>query len=92
MPFLWDAETLRKGLNFTLVTDFGDLDVLGEVAGGDTYATLLGESRPVQVFGVECACLNLEAVIRTKRAAGRRKDFDAIAELEALLEERERQD
>jgi hypothetical protein len=33
LPFLWDSETLRRGLNFTLSTDWGDLDLLGEVAG-----------------------------------------------------------
>src|SRR5580693_7594428 len=32
LPFLWDAETLRRGLNFTLDTDIGSLDLLGEVA------------------------------------------------------------
>lgn len=32
-PFLLDAETLRKGLNFTFITDVGDLDLLGEVRG-----------------------------------------------------------
>ena len=30
----------------------------------------------------------IECVIRAKRAAGRPKDLDALAELEALLEER----
>jgi len=34
--------------------------------------------------------VGLEALIRAKRAAGRPKDFEAIAELEALLVERER--
>jgi|ERR1043166_2970781 hypothetical protein len=33
LPFLWDERTIRNGLNFTLTTDFGDLDLLGEVAG-----------------------------------------------------------
>jgi hypothetical protein len=32
----------------------------------------------------------LPGLIRVKRAAGRPKDLEAIAELEALLEERER--
>ena len=31
VPFLLDAETLRKGLNFTFITDIGSLDLLGEV-------------------------------------------------------------
>lgn len=37
LPFLWDAQTLRSGLNFTLKTDLGDLDVLGEVTGIGGY-------------------------------------------------------
>ena len=31
LPFRLDAATLRSGLNFTLTTDVGDLDILGEV-------------------------------------------------------------
>lgn len=89
MPFLWDAETLRRGLNFTLTTDVGDLDLLGEVAGGGTYDDLLPHSEIVPLFGLPCRCLDLTTLIATKYAAGRPKDFEAIAELQALLEERE---
>jgi hypothetical protein len=32
-------------------------------------------------------CINLPTLIKLKRAAGRLKDLEAIAELEALLEE-----
>jgi len=39
---------------------------------------------------LECRCLDLPALIRAKRAAGRPKDHEAIAELEAWLEERDR--
>jgi hypothetical protein len=35
-------------------------------------------------------CLDLDRLIEVKRAAGRPKDFEAIAELEAIREERER--
>jgi hypothetical protein len=35
LPFRWDERTIQAGLNFTLTTDLGDLDLLGEVAGGD---------------------------------------------------------
>jgi hypothetical protein len=41
LPFRWDPETIRRGLNFTLTTSAGPLDVLGEIAGGGTYETLL---------------------------------------------------
>src|SRR5262249_6347018 len=37
LPFLWDAETIRRGLNFTLSTDLGDVDLLGDVAGIGAY-------------------------------------------------------
>ncbi len=33
IPFLLDAETLRRGLNFTFSTNIGSLDLLGEVRG-----------------------------------------------------------
>src|SRR5688572_13587173 len=29
LPFRWDVDTIRRGLNFTLTTAFGDLDALG---------------------------------------------------------------
>ena len=88
LPFRWDADTLRRGLNFTLTTSLGDLDLLGEVTGGGNFEALLPHSSPVQAFGIECLCLNLDKLIQVKRAAGRPKDLEAIAELEALREER----
>ncbi len=88
LPFLWDEETIRRGLNFTLTTDLGDLDLLGEIAGGGVYENLLPDSRPVAAFGIEFSCLLLERLIQVKRAAGRPKDLEAISELEALRGER----
>lgn len=92
LPFRWDEATIRRGLNFTLTTDLGDLDLLGEIVGGGTYEDLLPDSAIIQVFGIECRCLGLARLIHVKRAAGRPKDLEAIAELEALLEERRRPD
>jgi len=88
LPFRWDERTLHRGLNFTLTTSIGDLDLLGEVTGGGNFEALLPHSSPVQAFGIECLCLNLDKLIQVKRAAGRPKDLEAIAELEALREER----
>jgi len=34
LPFFFDVQTLGQGLNFTLTTSVGDLDLLGEVTGG----------------------------------------------------------
>jgi hypothetical protein len=87
LPFRWDAETIERGLNFTLATSAGPLDVLGEITGGGTYETLIPHSRKLSVFGIECYCLGLDRLIQAKRDAGRPKDLEVIAELEALREE-----
>jgi hypothetical protein len=92
LPFRWDERTIQAGLNFTLITDLGDLDLLGEVAGGGTYEQLLPFTEELSAFGVSCRVVTLERLIQLKRAAGRSKDLEAIAELQALLEERRKKD
>ena len=88
LPFRFDLETVHRGLNFTLTTSLGDLDLLGEIAGGGRFEELEQRTVVADIFGSKCLCLGLPALIMTKRAAGRVKDLDAIAELEALLEEK----
>lgn len=90
LPFRFDSETVMRGLNFTLRTSAGDLDLLGEASGGGTYGALLPESEERIVFGRTCRFVNLDTLIRLKRAAGRPKDLERIAELEALRSERGR--
>lgn len=87
LPFSWSEETIKKGLNFTLITNLGALDLLGEITGGGTYEDILPQSLKLQLHGTECFCLRLDSLIKVKRAAGRPKDFEAIAELEAIREE-----
>lgn len=89
LPFRFDEATIAHGLNFTLTTSLGALDVLGEVVGGGSYDDLTSHSVRIVAFGVECLCLDLNTLIRVKRAAGRPKDFEAIAELEVLREEKD---
>lgn len=88
LPFRWDQESIRRGLNFTLTTDLGDLDLLGEITGGGGYEELLPHSVVIRAFGIECRCLDLPHLIHVKRAAGRPRDLEAIAELEAILHEK----
>jgi hypothetical protein len=90
LPFRWDVATIRRGLNFTLTTSLGDLDLLGEIAGGGGYDALLPHTAALAVFSGQFRFLNLDKLIQVKRAAGRPKDLEAIAELEAILEERNR--
>ena len=90
LPFVLDAATLARGLNFTLTTTLGDLDLLGEVTGGGGYEDLHPHTRRIRVFDTEVAVVTLPQLIRLKRAAGRPRDLAALAELEALLEEQGR--
>jgi hypothetical protein len=92
LPFRFDPTTIEHGLNFTLTTTLGDLDLLGEMVGGGTYEQVEPHTVKLSVFGRDVLVLDLVALIRAKRAAGRPKDLEATAELEALLAERARQE
>lgn len=72
------------GLNFTLRTDLGDLDLIGEVPGVGAYEQVRRASVRLPLFGVECTVLSLDGLIAAKRAAGRAKDMLMLPELEAL--------
>ena len=90
LPFRLDVATLERGLNFTLTTSAGDLDVLGEIAGGGSYEQLVAHSATLRVFNLDVMVVTLPRLIHLKRAAGRPKDLEAIAELELLQAEQER--
>jgi hypothetical protein len=83
LPFEWSQATLAAGLNFTLTTTLGSIDLHGEIVGGGRYEDLLPHTITIEIL------LDLPWLIRVKRAAGRPKDLEVIAELEALAEERE---
>lgn len=86
LPFVWGEQTLRSGTNFTLTTDLGDIDLLGEVAGVGDYQAAFAASVIVPLYDMECRVLTLDALISSKRAANRTKDLLALPELEALRE------
>jgi predicted nucleotidyltransferase len=90
LPFVWDERTVTAGLNFTLVTSLGDVDLLGEVAGGGAYEQLLPFAAEAEAFEAKFFCVGLDRLIQLKRAAGRPRDLEQIAELQALLEERKK--
>ncbi len=87
LPFDWSAQTIEKGLNFTLITNLGALDLLGEIVGGGGYEQLSLDTITIEVAGVSCQCISLERLIQVKRAAGRLKDLEAVAELQQILSE-----
>jgi len=90
LPFRFDAATIKRGLNFTLMTDLGALDFLGEVAGLGGYDEVKKNSELMTIFGMEFQILSLEGLIRAKKAAGRRRDLEVLPELEGLLDLRKK--
>lgn len=88
LPFRFDLETIRSGLNFKLSTRSGAIDLLGEISGGGNFDNLRPSCLVLELFGLEIPCLSLDQLISTKRAGGRPRDLETIAELEALREEK----
>ncbi len=84
LPFQLDFKTLHNGLNFTLQTDAGPLDLLGEVIAVGEYPASLQESEEYEIYGFNCKVLSLDALIRNKKSIGRNKDLSGLVELEAL--------
>ena len=89
LPFTLDVRALRHGLNFTLSTDTGYLDLFGEIPGVGGYTEVLANSEEMTIYGRPRPVITLEALIRAKRTAGRPKDLQVLSELETLLESKE---
>jgi hypothetical protein len=88
LPFRLDARTLRSGLNFTLSTDVGDVDLFGEVTGVGSYAEVARGAVDLELYAHSVRVASLEVLERAKRAGGRAKD---LLDLEAIREIRQRQ-
>ena len=86
VPFLLDADSLRRGLNFTFSTDVGSLDLLGEVAGVGLYEDVVSGAIMYELFGYLFPVIDIEKLILAKRTAGRPKDMITLPELEAIRE------
>jgi hypothetical protein len=89
LPFRLDVPTLRAGPNFTLSTDLGDLNLLGEISGLGDYAKVFAQSQESTMFGMQVRILSLDGLIAAKKAAGRNKDQGHLLELEELKKLRE---
>lgn len=87
LPFRFDEHTVHAGLNFTLISDAGAIDLLGEMTGVGTFDDLTERTTEVLLFGGTYRCIDLDTLITAKRAAGRPKDLEVIAELETIRAE-----
>jgi hypothetical protein len=89
LPFRWDVPTIQAGLNFTLTTDLGDLDLLGEISGIGGYDQAVLQSEERKIYDLAIRILTLDGLIAAKKAAGRAKDVGHILELEELKKMRD---
>lgn len=90
LPFKFDVETLKRGLNFTFTTTAGPIDLLGELSGIGSYEAVYARANTAMMFEGTYLFIDLEGLIASKKAAGRPKDLETIAELETIREERQR--
>lgn len=74
-----------RGLkNLYLDTDIGQLDCLGAIEGVGAFEVVKQQSLEVVLDAGSCRILNLDALIRAKKAMNRAKDREAVVQLEAI--------
>ena len=77
-------ETCRQFKNLYLDTDIGQLDCLSFIDGLGDYEKVKQASELIKVEDVQLRVLNLDALIKAKKAMNRPRDKDALLQLEAI--------
>jgi hypothetical protein len=77
--------------NLYLDTDLGKLDCLSEVKGVGNFDEVKKQSVVAHFAYGEFRFLNLDALIKAKKAVGRERDLDAVRRLTAIKETKEQQ-
>jgi hypothetical protein len=84
VPFIPDDRTLTRVEVLTLETRLGSLDLLAAPPGAPPFRELRSRAVPIDVGGRSVRIASLDDLIAMKRAAGRGRDLDDIAALEAI--------
>lgn len=88
VPFILDAEILRRGDSFTFTTAWGSLDILGTPSGTNGFSALKANAHLMDMgFGLQVWVCSLDDLMRMKAAAGRDKDLIELHVLGALRDE-----
>jgi hypothetical protein len=90
LPLQVDSRTLANGSNFTFETDFGDFDILADIAGARSYQELREASRPAEIDGLAVRIVSIDDLIAMKRAANRPKDRNMLEEYIVIADEQRR--
>jgi len=81
-------EDIMAGGHLLLMTRAGPMDVLGFIGDNERYEDLIHESSDVSMTVGSFRVLNLEELVRQKKAANRPKDQAVLTLLEELLHRR----
>lgn len=86
LPFACEAETLREARVWNLITDAGRVDLAFRPAGTSGYADLARDAVTIDIGPTPVRVAALADVIRSKEAAGRERDRQALPTLRRLQE------
>lgn len=88
IPFLLDAETLRRGAHFTFETPYGSFDILDRPDGSPPYAELKAAAGDAIEFeGEHIHVASIDDLIAMKEASDRSKDKRMALEYRVLADE-----
>ena len=90
--FPLDGKTLASGPTWKFLTDQGELDVALDPDGTQGYKDLRRGAIEARAHGLTILVASLEDVIRSKEAADRQRDRDALPELRRTLELKRRRE
>lgn len=87
-PFAGDSRTLAHSTALAFDTRFGPLDIRHRITGVGDHGDCVPRSVPRRLGGRQVLVLDLPALIMARRAAGRPRDRQRLAELERLAAHR----
>ncbi len=90
VPFVPDADALRRAQMLTLTTTQGELDLLVAPSGAEDYPGLRRRADRIEVAGARVLVASVEDLLAMKRAAGRPQDLLDVEALEAVRRRRSR--
>lgn len=85
-PMSGNPEDYLGYKNLSLVTDWGQLDILSEITGIGDYRQVSQHTITVDLGGNRCHVLDLDTLILSKKSLDQPKSRHALIELEAIRE------